>query len=112
MLGQLEKKPGTNMTIRTFLYLYLMLTWLCFSDSRFYARIIEGFPDHPMFLNSYTKLSFCSENSYFYIIPLKVITEKLIIIRDMCRFSQPGFISYMKFQNELGQTNLSSILWI
>ena len=55
---------------------------------------IEAIIEQPIILNPHTKLIFSSNNPYFYSIPTKNITDKFTIIRDLCRFPQPGLISF------------------
>ena len=47
----------------------------------------------PIFLNPHTRLDFSSDNQYFYRVPLRNISDKFTIIKDLCRFLQPGLIS-------------------
>ena len=46
-------------------------------------------------------MDFNSDNPYFYRIPPKNILNKFTIIRDICRFLQPGFISSRSFEEKL-----------
>ena len=46
-------------------------------------------------------MDFNSDNPYFYCIPPKNILDKFTIIRDICRFLQPGFISSRSFEEKL-----------
>ena len=62
----------------------------------------EKIRDQPIFWNSHTKLDFSSDNPYIYCIPSRNISDKFIIIRDLCRFLQPGLISYSTFDEKLG----------
>ena len=48
--------------------------------------------EQPIVLNLYTKLYFSSNNPYIYSILPKNITDKFTIIRNICRFFQPGLI--------------------
>ena len=59
---------------------------------------IEEILEQPILLNPHTKLSFSSNNPYFYSIPTKNITGKLTIIRDLCQFLQTVLISYLRFK--------------
>ena len=43
-----------------------------------------------------------SDNPYFYCIPPRNISGKFTIIRDLCRFLQPGLISSTTFDEKLG----------
>ena len=63
---------------------------------------VEEICDQPIFWNSHTKLDFSSDNPYIYCIPLRNISDIFIIIRDLCRFLQPGLISYSTFGEKLG----------
>ena len=68
---------------------------------------IEEFLDQPIFLNPQTKLDFCSNNPYFCV-PSKNVSDKftsMVGIKDLCRFLQPGLISSMTFEKELGLSN-------
>ena len=62
----------------------------------------EKIRDQPIFWNSHTKLDFSSDNPYIYCIPSRNISDKFIIIRGLCRFLQPGLISYSTFDEKLG----------
>ena len=62
---------------------------------------IEEILDHPLFLNSHTKLDFNSDSPYFYDIPPKNISDKFNTIRDICRFLQRGFTSSTSFEEKL-----------
>ena len=62
-------------------------------------------------LNPHTKLSFSSNDPYFYDIPRKKIlqTDKLTIIRDFCRFEDKSrirtHISYTRFEEKLDRNS-------
>ena len=58
-----------------------------------------------MFLNPHTKLHCNSDNSYFHYIPPKNVSDKFTTIRDICRFLQPGFLSFMSFEEKLSLPN-------
>ena len=49
--------------------------------------------EQPIILNLHTKLYFSSNNPYIYSILPKNITDKFTMIRNICRFFQPGLIS-------------------
>ena len=49
-----------------------------------------------------------SDNPYFFSIPPKNIVDKFTIIRDICRFLQPGFISSRSFEEKLNLPNVNS----
>ena len=68
--------------------------------------IIEEILDQPIFLNCLNKFGFSSVNPYFYSSQREVIANKFTIIKDMCRFFQPGFISYKRVEENLGYTRL------
>ena len=61
--------------------------------------------EQSIILNPHTNLNFCSNNSYFYSIPTKKITDKFTAIRDLCQFLQPGLISYARFKEKLGHSS-------
>ena len=83
-------------------FLQTLNAWLSFTNNKFpIPKSIEEILDHPLFLNPHTKLDFNSDNPYFYCIPLKNISDKFTIIRDICRFLQPGFISLRSFEEKL-----------
>ena len=66
---------------------------------------MEEILEQPIGLNPHTKLSFSSNNPYFYSIPTKNITDKFTINRDLCQFLQAGFISYTRFEEKLGHSS-------
>ena len=87
-------------------FIELLNAWLHFTNNKFPTPIsIEEILDQPLFLNPHTKLDFTSDNPLFYRIPPKNISDKLTIIRDICRFLQPGFISYNSFEEKLNLPN-------
>ena len=67
----------------------------------------EEILDQYIFFKSTHKLALDSNNPYFYCIPPKKITGKFTIIRGICKFSQPGLISSMKYEEKLSHTNLN-----
>ena len=79
-------------------FIQLLNPWLCFTNNSFPTPTsIEEILDQPIFLNPYTKLDFSSDNTYFYCIPPRNISDKFTIVRDLCRFLQPGLISSTTF---------------
>ena len=81
----------------------LLNAWLHFTNNNFpIAPSIEEILDHPIFLNPHTKLEFSSDKAYFYCIPPRNISDKFTIIKDLCRFLQPGLISSTTFDEEQG----------
>ena len=81
----------------------LLNAWLHFTNNNFpIAASIEEILDHPIFLNPHTKLDFSSDKPYFYCIPPRNISDKFTIIKDLCRFLQPGLISCTTFDEEQG----------
>ena len=83
-------------------FLQILNPWLSFTNNKFpIPKSIEEILDQPLFLNPHTKLDFNSDNPYFYCIPPKNISDKFTIIRDICRFLQPGFISFRSFEEKL-----------
>ena len=68
---------------------YSINAWLHFTNNNLH---IEEFFDRPIFLNPHTKLDFCSNNPLC--VPPKSIQDKFTLIRELCRFLQPGLISY------------------
>ena len=79
------------------LFNYLMLDYISTITTS-----TEEILDHPIFLNPHTKLDFSSDNSYFYRIPPRNISDKFTIIKDLCGFLQPGLISSTTFDKEIG----------
>ena len=80
----------------------------CISQiTNFLPSIIEQIRDQLIFLNSLTRLKFSSDNHYFYNTPPKIIANKFPIIIHLCRFFQPGFISYMRIEEKLNHTHLN-----
>ena len=74
---------------------------------------IEEILEQPIFLSPYNTLNFSSNNSYYYRILPKNITDKFTTIRDLCRFHQPGLFSYMRFEEKLFHTlHNSKIIYI
>ena len=55
---------------------------------------IEETLEQLIILNPHNNLNFSSNNPYFFNIPTKNITDKFTMIRDLCQFFQPAFISY------------------
>ena len=83
-------------------FLQILNAWLSFTNNKFpIPKSIEEILDQPLFLNPHTKLDFNSDNPYFYCIPPKNMSDKFTIIRDICRFLQPGFISSRSFKEKL-----------
>ena len=79
---------------------------LNFTKNKFTVpKHIEEILEQPINLNAYTKLIPSSNNSYFYSIPLKNITDKFVIIRDLCIFHQPDLISYTRVEEKLGHNS-------
>ena len=66
---------------------------------------VEEILHQPIHLNPYTKLAFSSNNSCFYCIPSK--KSQTTIVRDLCRFFQPGLISFMTFEEKIGSSNVN-----
>ena len=62
---------------------------------------IEEILDQPIFLNPHTKLNFSSDNLYFCCILTRNLLDKFTIIRDLCRYLQPGVISSTKFDDKV-----------
>ena len=91
-------------------FIELLNAWLHFTNSKFPTPTsIEEILDQPLFLNPHTKLDFTSDNPFFCRIPPKNISDKLSIIRDICRFLQPVFISYSSFEEKLNLPNTNHI---
>ena len=85
-------------------FLQLLNAWLFFTKNNFpSARSIEEILDQPLFLNPHTKINHSSDNPYFFSVPPKYIEDKFIIIRDICRFLQPGFMSSNSFKEKLNR---------
>ena len=85
-------------------FLQLLNAWLFFTKNNFpSARSIEEILDQPLFLNPHTKINHSSNNPYFFSVPPKYIEDKFIIIRDICRFLQPGFMSSNSFKDKLNR---------
>ena len=84
-------------------FIQLINGWLHFTNNNFpTSTYMEEILDQPIFSNPHTKLDFNSENPYFYCILPRNISEKFIIIRDLCRFLQPGLISSTTSDEKLG----------
>ena len=76
--------------------------WLHLTNSNFPAPMsIKEILHQPIFLNPYTRLDFSSDKPYFYSIPSRNISDKFTIIRDLCKFLQPGLISSATFRKKL-----------
>ena len=83
-------------------FLQILNAWLFFTNNNFPTpKSIEEIIDQPLCLNPRTKLDFNSDNPYFYCIPPKNISDKFTIIRNICRFLQPGFICSRSFEEKL-----------
>ena len=63
---------------------------------------IEEILDQTIFLNPHIVLDFSSDSLDFYWIPPRNISGKSIILRDLCRFLQPGLILSTTFDEKLG----------
>ena len=86
----------------------MLNSWLHFTNNKFpISTHIEKTLNQHTFLNPLTKPNFYTNNPYFYCIPPKNITDKFMIIRDICKFLQSGLISSMRFEEKLGHTNLN-----
>ena len=68
---------------------------------------IEEVLEQPIFLNPHNKLNFSSNNPCFYSIP----SDKFTIIRDFCRFLEPGIVSYMRSEENLDHNHLKGFLF-
>lgn len=55
-----------------------------------------------------TKIILSSNNPCIYSITPKNITDKVTIIKDLCRFLQPDLVYYIRFEEKLGHTQLNS----
>ena len=83
-------------------FLHILNAWLFFTNNNFPTpKSIDEIIDQPLFLNPHTQLDFNSDNAYFYCISPNNISDKFTIIRDICRFLQPGFISSRSFEEKL-----------
>ena len=90
-------------------FLQFLNAWLLFTNNNFPTPTsIEEILDQPLFLNPHTKMDLNSANPYFFSIPPKNIIDKFTIIRDICRFLQPGFISSRSFEEKLNLPNANS----
>ena len=79
---------------------------LHFTNTKFSIPVnIDEILEQPIILNLHTKLNIISNNPYFYSIPLRNIAGKFTMIRDLCRLSQPGLISYTRFEEKLGHNS-------
>ena len=55
-------------------FIQLLNAWLHFTNNNLPTpKSIEEILDQPIFLKPHTKLAFCSDNPYFYYIPLRNI---------------------------------------
>ena len=59
-------------------------------------------------LSPYHTLNFSSNNSYYYRVLPKNITDKFTTIKDLCRFHQPGLFFYLRFEEKLFHTHHNS----
>ena len=90
-------------------FLQLLKASLIFTKNNFPSpRSIEEILDQPLFLNPHTKINHSSDNPYFFSAPPKYIEDKFIIIRDICRFLQPGFMSSNSFKEKLNRPKKDS----
>ena len=84
-------------------FIELLNAWLCVSNNNFPTlSSMEEILDKPTFLNQHIKLYFSSDKPCFYCIPPRSILDKFTIIRDICRFLQPGLIFCFTFDEKLG----------
>ena len=72
-----------------------------FTNYDFPIPPIEESLDQPLLLNPHTKLDLNLNNPYFYRIPPNNNSDKFNTLRDICKFSQPGFISPGSFKEKL-----------
>ena len=74
---------------------------LHFTNSNFSnLTSIEEIIDQPTSSNPQIKLDFSTDNPYFYCIPLRNISDKFTIIRDLCKFLQPDLIFSLTFDKK------------
>ena len=66
---------------------------------------IEEILHQPIHLSTYTKLDFSSNNPCFIVSDPKIF--QTTVIRNLCRFLQPGLISSMTFEEKLGLFNVN-----
>ena len=83
-------------------FIQLLNVWLRFTNNNSTHTSIDEILQQPTFLKPHTILDLSSVNPYFYCIPPKNISDKFTIIRDLCRFLQPGLISSTAFDEKLG----------
>ena len=82
-------------------FIQFLNAWLHFTNNNFPThKSAEKILDHPTFLNSLTNLYFNSDNSYFYCISPRNISNNFIIIKHLCKFVQPCLISSTKFNEK------------
>ena len=86
----------------------LLSAWLYFTNNTFPPPMsIEEVLDQPLFLNPHTKLQYNSDNPYFYCLSPQNISDKFTIIRDICKFLQPGLILSVSFSEKLNLPNVN-----
>ena len=59
--------------VKIFLVKYSINAWLHFTNNKLHRRI-----DQPIFINQYTKLVFCSNNSFFIVSHQKIFHTNLL----------------------------------
>ena len=85
----------------------LLNPFLYFTNNKFTNPMhIEEILEQLTILKCHTKLNSCSSNPCFCSIPPKNITDKFTTIRDICKFNQPGLISYTRFEEKLRHNSL------
>ena len=100
-LGLKDTKFFKKRAMKMFLFNYLMLDYVSPIATFLPPTSVEKILDQSTFLNPHTRLDFSSDNSYFYCIPPRNISGKFTMIKDLCRFLQPGLISSTKFDEKL-----------
>ena len=96
------KHKNLQKLISEIFLMQLLNPCLHFTNIKFTIPVnIDEILEQPIILNLHTKLNIISNNPYFYSIPLRNIADKFTMIRDVCRFSQPGLISYTRFEEKL-----------
>ena len=87
-------------------FIQLLNAWLHFTNNKFPAPMsIEEILHQPIHLSTYTKLDFSSNKPCFIVSDPKIF--QTTIIRNLCRFLQPGLISSMTFEEKLGLSNIN-----
>ena len=82
--------------MKTSLFSYLMLDFISPIANSLHPRLGQT-----KLLNSHTKWLFSSDNQYYYGTPTRNTSDIFTLIRNLCRFLEPGQICSTKFDEKI-----------